>query len=224
MLSLVLAIIPPLFILFYYWRQDQRRPEPKGLILKVFAIGCLSVAPIAAVELALMQVVGPLPYWPKVFAEAFVIAALVEEFGKRWVVKRYAYDHPAFDEVHDGVLYTIVASLGFACLENILYSVGEPSVAVLRAFTAVPMHALASGLMGYFIGLAKFAAHERERRGHFAAGLGVAVGFHGVYDFFLMSQTLLAVGVVPLLAWGFFHLRSRLAHVERLDAQRLDAA
>ena len=224
MLALVLAIIPPIGILLYYWRQDQRRPEPKGLILKIFAIGCLSVIPIGLLELGLMQVVGPLPFWPKVLLEAFIIAALVEEFGKRWVVHRYAYGHNAFDEVHDGVLYTIVASLGFACLENILYSVGDPSVALLRAFTAVPMHALASGLMGYYIGLAKFSGGEPERRGHFAKGLGAAVGFHGVYDFFLMSQTLLAVLVVPLLLWGFVHLRRRLVHVQHLDRAQLDAA
>jgi RsiW-degrading membrane proteinase PrsW (M82 family) len=182
------------------------------------------VVPLALIELLLMKFVGPLPFWPKVVLEAFVIAALVEEFGKRWVVHKVAYGHQAFDEVHDGVLYTIVASLGFACLENILYSVNEPSIAIIRAFTAVPMHALASGLMGYYLGMAKFAAEEAVKRTLFRQGLTVAVVFHGVYDFFLMSKTVLFIGVLPLLLWGFQHLKSRLAHVEKLDSERLEAA
>lgn len=224
LLNVILAIVPPLFILYYYWRQDRRRPEPKGLILRVFALGCLSVVPLAMIELALMAVVGPLPFWIKVSLEAFVVAALVEEYGKRWVVHKVAFGHQAFDEVHDGVLYTIVASLGFACLENILYSVNDPNIAILRAFTAVPMHALASGLMGYYLGMAKFAVEEAARKKLFQKGLFSAVAFHGFYDFLLMSKTILFVGILPLLIWGFTFLRKKLAHVEHLDAERLEAA
>lgn len=217
MLSLTLAIVPPLLILWYFWRQDQRRPEPKGLIGKVFLMGMLSVAPILVVELALQALFGPLPFWPKLLAESFIVAALTEEYFKRWVVTRYAYDHDAFDEIHDGVLYTIVASLGFACLENIMYASGDSAVGVLRAFTAVPLHALASGLMGYYIGRAKFAA-AHERKGLMARGLGAAVGVHGLYDFFVLSGTMLAFLALPLLVGGFFHLKGRLALVQRLDA------
>jgi RsiW-degrading membrane proteinase PrsW (M82 family) len=215
--SLALAIVPPLFILFHYWRQDRRRPEPHGLVLKVFLMGCLSVVPIAILEMAMSRLIGPLPHWPKLFVEAFFIAALTEEFGKRWVVQRYAYSHDAFDEVHDGVLYTIIASLGFACLENIMYSVGDPTTGLLRAFTAVPLHALASGLMGYYLGRAKFAPAD-QRPGLMQMGLLIAVGIHGAYDFVVMSQTLLCFLAIPLLLGGFQHLRSRLKHVEQLDA------
>lgn len=217
MLSLTLAIVPPIVILLYFWRQDRRRPEPKGLIGKVFLMGMLSVAPILVIELALQALFGPLPFWPKLLAESFIVAALTEEYFKRLVVKRYAYDHHAFDEVHDGVLYTIVASLGFACLENILYAANDPTVGVLRAFTAVPLHALASGLMGYYIGRAKFAL-EHERQGLMARGLGSAVAMHGLYNFFVLSGTVMAYLALPLLFGGFFHLRGRLAQVERHDA------
>lgn len=217
MFNLALAIIPPLFILFHYWRQDRRRPEPHGLILKVFLMGCVAVLPIALIEMVMTAMIGPLPHWPKLMAEAFFVAALTEEYGKRWVVQRYAYQHPAFDEVHDGVLYTIVASLGFACLENIMYSIGDPTTGLLRAFTAVPLHALASGLMGYYLGRAKFAAPEK-RPGLMQKGLLTAVGVHGFYDFAVMSESAMCFLAIPLLLGGFYHLRSRLKHVEQLDA------
>ena len=223
MLSLTLAIVPPLLMLLYFWRQDRRRPEPKGLIGKVFVMGMLSVIPILVVELALQALFGPLPFWPKLLAESFIVAALTEEYFKRKVVTRYAYDHHAFDEIHDGVLYTIVASLGFACLENIMYSIGDPTVGLLRAFTAVPLHALASGLMGYYIGRAKFA-HASERKGLMARGLGAAVAVHGTYDFFVLSGTAMAFLALPLLVGGFWHLKGRLAHVEALDAAQLGRA
>jgi RsiW-degrading membrane proteinase PrsW (M82 family) len=215
--NLLLAIVPPIFILLHYWRQDRRRPEPQGLIWKVFFMGCLSVIPIAVIEMGLTAVIGPLPFWPKLLAESFVVAALTEEFGKRLVVQRYAFNHKAFDEVHDGVLYTIVASLGFACLENIMYSIGNPTTGLLRAFTAVPLHALASGLMGYYMGRAKFAPAD-ERGGLMQKGLLTAVGVHGFYDFVVMSESAMAFLAIPLLLGGFQHLRSRLKQVEALDA------
>ena len=53
-------------------------------------------------------------------------------------------------------------------------------------FLAVPAHACFGILMGYFVGLAKFD-HERMRS-LMNQGLGMAVFFHGCYDFFLFLE------------------------------------
>ena len=52
----------------------------------------------------------------------------------------------------DGLIYGAAASLGFAAYENIgyvLYFYKEPSfeLAIVRAFSAVPMHALCGIMM-----------------------------------------------------------------------------
>ena len=94
------------------------------------------------------------------------MAGLVEEYLKLTVVRLTAYRAPAFDEVMDGVVYTVVAGMGFACLENVLYVMGGSlATALVRAFTAVPLHAVASGLMGYSLGRARFAASPAASSG-----------------------------------------------------------
>ncbi len=56
----------------------------------------------------------------------------------------------------------------------------------MRAFTAVPAHALFGITMGYFFSLAKFS--EKDRTLNFIKALFIPVLLHGIYDFILMSQ------------------------------------
>jgi RsiW-degrading membrane proteinase PrsW (M82 family) len=140
------------------------------------------------------------------------------------VVEYFAYHKDAFDEVMDGVVYTVVASLGFACMENILYVLpGGPLTALVRAFTAIPLHAFASGLMGYYIGRAKFAATPRQERALIRTGLIVAVVIHGTYDFLLFASgsgligRWWSLGIVPLLFATLLALRSRVRRAKADD-------
>ena len=50
-MSFFLAVLPPLLIAFYIYKQDKFDKEPKELILKSFLFGCLSVIPIVILEL-----------------------------------------------------------------------------------------------------------------------------------------------------------------------------
>jgi RsiW-degrading membrane proteinase PrsW (M82 family) len=100
-------------------------------------------------------------------------------------------------------------------MENILYVVGGTLLtAVLRAVTAVPLHATASGLMGYHVGRAKFAANPVAERRLQNRGLAVAVLIHGTYNFLLFMGpiwgTAFTLGIVPLLVVSFFVLRRRI--------------
>ena len=92
---------------------------------------------------------------------------------------------------------------------------GQPrAVAVLRAFTAVPMHALASGMMGYYVGQAKFATDQRQERVFFRKGLWAAICIHGLYDFIIFASPdvypLLGFSIFPLLIVVFFMLRKKI--------------
>ena len=81
------------------------------------------------------------------------VAAIPEEFVKLAILVGYNMRHHAFDEPMDGIVYGVVASLGFATLENMLFVFeGGISVAVSRAFTAVPLHAFVGAIMGYYVG------------------------------------------------------------------------
>jgi len=216
-IAFVLAAAPALLLLRYYYRQDRLRPEPKGLVLRVFVLGVVSAFLAIPLELLVGVFEGLFALSPLLYAafKAFVVAALVEEYLKLAVVRLSAYRSPHFDEVMDGVVYTVVASLGFACMENILYVMGGTlQTALLRAFLAVPLHATASGLMGYYLGKAKFALDPGAERRLQNRGLRVAVLIHGTYNFLLFMApewgAASAWAVVPLVIVAFLLLRRRI--------------
>ena len=86
-------------------------------------------------------------------------------------------------------------ALGFAVLENVIYLIGaathgtELAVAVMRAFTAIPAHALNGMAMGAFYCLAWQSRRGIDDRALIAALL-VPVAMHAAYDFTAMSLAL----------------------------------
>lgn len=144
--------------------------------------------------------------------KAFAVAGLVEEGIKYLVIRIFIYNRKEFDEVTDGIVYTITASLGFAFFENIFYSFGSPAVLVIRGLTAVPLHASASGILGYHIGLSKF-----NEKSYIGRGLAYAVLIHGFYDFFLFTGTLVSVLVLPLLIFSLALLLRLNGKAKELD-------
>ena len=224
-ISFTMAVIPAVLLVVYFYRKDRLKPEPKELITKTFFLGVLSIVPAIILELMLQLWFSALASYPYVFAfiRAFIVAALVEELLKFTVVRFYVYKKEAFDEVMDGIVYTVVAGLGFACLENIMYVMKTNMfVAVVRAFTAVPMHAFAAGIMGYYIGKARFAGSKSEEGGFIRKGILLAVLIHGLYDFLLFVMPItarsfgsyVAIGIgllnVPLLIWAFVHIKKKM--------------
>jgi hypothetical protein len=116
------------------------------------------------------------------FLGAFLTAAIPEEFFKLVIVRGYCARHRDFTESIDGVVYGVVASLGFATMENVLYVAAAGFVAALpRAFTAVPGHAFMGAIMGYYVGRAKF--HPNERVPAQILAYLVPMTLHGIYDF-----------------------------------------
>jgi RsiW-degrading membrane proteinase PrsW (M82 family) len=231
LISLGIAVAPVVLILIYIIRQDRARPEPVEMVLGVFVWGVVGIMPAAFIE-ELVNELTPAPAFSPLLAalfQAFVVAALCEEIIKFWVVMDSAYREPAFDEVMDGIVYTVVAGLGFACIENIFYAVDSGIMtALLRAFTAVPMHALAAGIMGYHLGKAKFASTRRRELGYKLLGLAWAVLLHGAYNFFVSITPVwgllpgLAVFLVLLCAYSAFRKCVRLALAADRAAGRIE--
>ena len=192
--NILLALIPSSVLVFFFYFRDKHKRESPFLIFKIFLAGFLIVIPAIIIELVLGHFGSGLSGIPYLLIKAFVIAAFVEEGLKLAVIKVYVFPKKDFDEVVDGIVFTITASMGFAFFENILYTDGPSSVLILRGFTAVLLHASASGIMGYYIGMSKSGQDYSIRKGFLAAVL-----IHGLYDFFLFTETLLAYLIIPLL-------------------------
>ena len=221
LISLILAVVPSIYLLVYYYKKDDAKPEPKRLVIKVFVFGVLSVFVAIIFELIVIyfgsKINNQLAFY---FFRAFFVAGLCEELVKLLVVILIIYRNTEFDEVMDGIVYTVVASLGFACFENVIYVIGGGiGIAILRAFTAIPLHALASGIMGFYIGMAKFDKNNQFKL--IIKGLIIAVIIHGYYDFVLfivpIYGLLPALTNIPLIIGCFYYLNGKIKISKALD-------
>ena len=220
---IVLAALPAAALIEWFYRLDRARPEPIGLLGRSVLYGFLATLPAAAVEALLLRF-GPrgegILSW---LFDAFIVAGLVEEGIKYFFVRRYLYRRPEFDEYFDGILYAACVSLGFAFAENVLYGYGNSVTLLFRAFTAVPLHAAVSGIMGYWIGRAKLegaesgAASETSRPPRAVRGLLEAAFLHGAYDFFLFTRSAWAILSLPVLIAAVVRLLVLVRDAKRRD-------
>lgn len=212
--------------MLFYLKEDRKNPEPKGKIAQAFIMGMLATIPAAILELALSCAFGydcafysdfPL-YYNKLLdnplllkiISIFLIIAATEEFFKYLVIRSEVLRNKEFDEAIDAMIYSIVISLGFASAENALYTFiygGNPIYTVLeRFFTAVLIHALAGGIIGYHIGLIKLEEikqHQflpgikksKKSSRIIAKGVCLAILLHGTYNLLISfnSRTSLLV-------------------------------
>lgn len=224
--NLAIAVAPALLLLWLFKKWDEKRPEPPGAVRNVVIFGAITCIPAAAIELGMQAALGAdVINAQGKFLEAFLVAAFTEEAVKLAVVLIYLWRKPHFDEVMDGILYTAAASLGFALLENILYSATNPATGLVRAFTAVPLHATCSGIMGYFVGRGKLS--KGSAAPWIIGGFAAAVFIHGLYDWIVFSgagfgffepEPLLALlVVVGLVAVCAVILRQLVKHALSMD-------
>jgi RsiW-degrading membrane proteinase PrsW (M82 family) len=116
------------------------------------------------------------------FAEIFIRIALTEELSRFLillilfaVILRAAGRPPGIMANAAG----LVAGLGFAILESAVYGASSPGNALLRAFTAAPLH----GACGSRVGASVVLLQEHPARGILRFLSAVTV--HGAYNFML---------------------------------------
>lgn len=183
MLLLALAIAPGLAICIYILYGDVYNREPALNMIMSFIWGGFCIVPAIAIETVLGQYVNSSLL--SIVIGAFFSVALVEELCKFGVLRLYSFNLRSFDEPLDGIVYSVLISMGFATVENVFYIHQQGySVAFMRMFTSVPAHATFAIIMGYNTGKAKF---EHARRNYlFLKGIVGATLAHGTYDAFLL--------------------------------------
>ncbi len=183
---IILSLAPIAILLAYIWFRDKYEKEPFKMLFTALLLGAFSVLPILFVEGFFMQFIGAFTGTTKAFYNAFVVAALSEEFFKFLFLYFLVWKSPDFNEKFDGIVYAVYISLGFAAVENIMYVFDYGArVALTRAFTAVPAHFLFGVTMGFFFGQAKFYPDRKKKL--IRAALIYPILLHGVYDFILMA-------------------------------------
>ena len=188
-LSILMALIPAILLLFFVVGKDKKRPEPPRQLVKAFLLGFVSMFVVTA----LVGVIDCfIPYGSNTVAgqiwRAFWRAAIPEELVKfmmLWLVLR---KNKYFDEHFDGIVYAVMVGLGFATFENLLYMFANYAnwlvVGSTRALLTVPAHYAFAVFMGYFYSLAHFS--PRRKVYYYSMALLVPMMLHGLYDSLLM--------------------------------------
>ena len=222
---LLIALLPPIASAVWFYRSDRNR-EPIGAVIKAFLAGVIVPLPVLFL-VSLFQVFDPELGGPWALGAytAFMFAAIPEEVCKYGFLRRHIRG-PHCDEPMDGVVYGAVVSLGFAALENVLYVLQNGAqTGVLRAFTAVPMHASVGALMGLALSLEKTRGPGPGRG--LRAALFLPIVVHGLYDWPLMAISMTdealrtpieLIGGLALafgtLIWVVLHVRSKVRGLE----------
>ncbi len=200
-----LALGPCAAVMVYIYLRDKHELEPVWLVAFTFLLGCLTVVPPIFLQgFAYRYDIGTGPGFLQVILHAFLIVAITEEGAKFLLLRVFSYPRKDFNEPFDGIVYSVMISMGFAAVENVWFVLAEPdfhkaaSVGLLRIFTAVPAHATFGIIMGYYMGMAKFCAQDKAIV--MLKGFLLAVLFHGLYDFFLMQNIHFGVGIGALIS------------------------
>jgi RsiW-degrading membrane proteinase PrsW (M82 family) len=210
MLLLGIAAAPVVLMLLWFYHKDKFQKEPLRMLFYAFLAGCVSIFPAIIIEFTWQNQgftqVGDNYY---LAFYAFVVVAFSEEISK-FVFLRRILNKPYVDEPYDGILYSVMVSMGFAFVENIFYVFEHGlGVGILRAFTAIPAHATFAAVMGYFLGKAKFNGNFI---GNTILGILGAVLLHGFYDYFLFIENipLIQLGALVSLVVGVILTRSAI--------------
>ena len=191
------AILPVLIIFYYVYKRD-KFPEPPRVVLITFLLGIGTTFPLGILIIAVEGFAETLNLGIESsnFFMSFISAAFLEEMIKFFVIVFYCFHLHHFDEAMDALVYGVAASLGFAVIENWEYVLGASTdgleyakdVALIRSFSAIPLHALAGVFMGFFLMDAVFQKHNRKF--FLFLALFFPVCLHGLYDLILFSESI----------------------------------
>ncbi|MFO7574449.1 MAG: PrsW family glutamic-type intramembrane protease [Bacteroidales bacterium] len=218
---LFVSLAPVLIIAIYVFFRDKYEKEPVGRLLLALTAGLLIVPPVIAVERFLMLFSGRVDGIFYHFYHAFVVASFTEEGFKYLAFMLLIWRSRDFNEKFDGIMYAVFISLGFAAVENLLYVYkGGYQVGLLRAFTAVPAHAIFGIAMGYHFGLAKFYTQERKRQ--LVLAFVYPFLWHGAYDFLLMAgKSIYLILFIPLIILLWMSGFKRMKRLSEISVYRM---
>lgn len=236
-LIFILAFLPAVFWFFIFLREDRADPEPKKLLIKLFVLGAFSGFIAGAVEIGILELfpsqmkeefnilfdqtgeinltLGLIIF----FILSILVFAILEEIIKIASVRWAVYNHTHFNQIVDGAIFGVSAGLGFATLENFFYFIetntteGLGSLVIvftLRFFATTLLHALATGMAGYYLGKAKFLQKPRI----FWIGLLSASLVHAVFNLSLFAGVFGLLFVIIILVTVFVFMIRKMGSVE----------
>ena len=203
--ALLGGLLPAIFWLWFWLKEDSVHPEPRGLIILSFLVGMLATASAYPIEKWIATHMAGnnlnlLFFW-----------AATEETLKFLGIYIVALRSKYFDEPIDAVVYFMTIALGFAALENTMFLInplsgGEHMSAFLlgnfRFIGATLLHVAASGMIGVILALTFY----QERITRELAGVGGLIGailLHTLFNFSIIKTEGSYIYEIFIVLWVF---------------------
>jgi len=221
MSTLILTILPSAIILLYFFLSD-RFKEPKGTIAIVFVLGILVCFPAGILNTYIFESLKDL--FSRDLLRSFLAPAWIEEILKFLILYTIVLKRSEFNEPMDGIVYGVVASLGFATYENYdyvfrlaeIWKIEPNQLAIWRSYTAVPMHGLNGCIMGFYFGMYAFTANKK----FLIYSLAVPYLLHGTYNYIDYPVSLFVVIGMLIYALKLHYSLKNLQFSKRKEMER----
>ncbi len=219
-IAFLAGLIPAIFWLWFWLREDRERPEPYSLIAVAFLGGMAAVIVTLPLQKFVMdQYSGD---------NLIFVWVTIEEVLKYAAALIVVLWHKAVDEPIDLIIYMIAIALGFAALENALFifnplTDGQYASSALtglfRFLGATLLHVLASGTVGAALALTYYKTRFiRSIAG--MIGLFIAIVLHALFNFLIMGASGESILGVFLFVWmGVIILFLVFEKVKLIEAQ-----
>ncbi len=188
LIAIASGVIPTLLWLWFWLKEDDDRPEPRGLLTLTFLAGMFSVALVLPLQKIAYNYFGD-------SNNLIIVAGLIEEIVKFFIVMLIVLPTKKIDEPMDYPIYFITVALGFSALENTMFlfdpitskdTVVSLLTGSLRFLGATVLHTVTSASIGISMGLA-FGGGVFKKILYTFGGLGVAVLLHSVFNLIIMD-------------------------------------
>lgn len=182
LISTIVTLLIAVLIFVYMGLRIKRWPS--RLLITVFVLGFLSIL-LNVISVYFTNLAGMFPLGNNIKRVAFyslITAGFVRELGKLIVIRMAAASRGNFNSPADGIVYAIMASLGFtfaALLWNIIFY-QDGANELYRSILTLPANIITAIILGFFVGLGQL------RNNTFIdsmTGLVAASLFHAVFEF-----------------------------------------
>ncbi len=198
--GLLLAFVPALLWLGFFYQQDRLEPEPRHYVLGVFFLALL-VSDVLGRRL--LNNVFHVGEWlsldnTSALVGYILVVGFTYEAIKYAIVRFTVYPTLEFDERMDGIVYGTAAGLGVATMINLNFILESGGAALSSGVIYVVVTALAQGafggVVGYFLGEAKFTS---EPVWWMPLGVTIAAVLNGLFSYFLAEVNQAGLSVSP---------------------------
>jgi RsiW-degrading membrane proteinase PrsW (M82 family) len=185
--AIIGSFLPALFWLWFWLKEDKKKPEPSGLLALSFVAGIIIVFIVFPIEDFIYSVVSG--------TYLIIALAATEEIIKYIALYIVALRSKYFDEPIDAVIYAITIALGFSAIENLLYllsTISENGITMgiinsnLRFIGATLLHTVSSASVGIAIAFS-FYKYKTKKAEYLLAGLLTATLLHAIFNFSIIK-------------------------------------